>query len=212
MKKYIAEALGTGLLAFTVVSTAGDPFAVAAVLAIFIYAYAGVSGAHFNLAVTTAMWSRGEISCVEAVKYGVAQILGAVIAIAIAVALLGEPVFNFGAIVSPAPPSQMVNEFIAQQFLLYQLLTVPLSQMVSEFIASAVLLTAIFVCLRSNLHPAWGVALAHIVLVPMGLMINASVTLASFSNGLGLIAVIMIAIVQIAGGLFASKLDRTMSK
>ena len=190
MKKYIAEALGTGLLAFTAFSTGGDQFAIAGILAIAIYAYAGVSGAHFNLSVTTAMWSRGEISCGETVKYGISQIIGAVIAIVIALTLQGEPILNFGGITGPITPDQVINEFLA----------------------GAILLTAIFVCIRNGLHPAWGVAIAHIVLVPIGMMINTSITLATFTNGNALVFVIVLAIAQIAGGIFAGRLDNALSK
>ncbi len=189
MKKYIAEALGTGFLAFTAISTGGDPFAIAAVLAIFIYAYADVSGAHFNLSVTAAMWSRGEISCYESIKYAAAQVIGAVIAIAVALMLLGEPLFAFGSITG----------------------SISMSQIASEFLAAFVLLTAIFACLRSDVHPAWGVAIAHIVLVSIGMMINTSITLATFTNGNALLTVIILAIAQIVGGIVAGRLDKTMA-
>ncbi len=188
MKKYIAEALGTGLLAFTVTSTAGDPFAIAAILAIAIYAYAGISGAHFNLSVTTAMWSRGEISCQETIKYAIAQILGAILAVMIAKWMLGDPLITVGTIKGFVGPHKVMGEFLA----------------------GAILLTAIFVCMRNDIHPAWGVALAHIVLVTIGMKINTSITLASFLHGNALLTVVVFAIAQIIGGIAAGKLDKSL--
>lgn len=189
MKKYLAEAMGTGLLAFTAISTSGNEFAIAGILAIAIYAYAGVSGAHFNLSVTSAMWSRGEISCTEAIKYGLAQIAGAIIAIAIAQTLRGEAAFVFGPVMGDIHPLDIFREAIA----------------------SGILITAIFVCIRNTMHPAIGVALAHVVLVPMGVMLNTSITLGTFTDGGALLTLVVLAIAQISGGILASRIDKSLA-
>jgi glycerol uptake facilitator-like aquaporin len=86
MKKYIAEALGTGTLALVVgLSLAGTfpvptPVLAALVLGLFVYSIGHVSGTHINPAVTVGLWSIGKISSSEAGKYVVAQFLGAGVA------------------------------------------------------------------------------------------------------------------------------------
>ncbi len=90
MQKYLAEALGTGLLAFIVglslVSGADAfPLSTAAlaslVVGIFVYAVGGISGAHLNPAVTLGILSIGKISRLDAIVYIVSQVIGAVIAL-----------------------------------------------------------------------------------------------------------------------------------
>ena len=64
--KLTAEFIGTFFLALTICTaavhgSAGDyaPFAIAATLMVMIYAVGHISGAHFNPAVTVAVWIRG---------------------------------------------------------------------------------------------------------------------------------------------------------
>ena len=189
MKKLVVEALGTGLLAFTAMMSGGDPFAVAAILAIAILAWGGISGAHFNISVTTAMFVRGEINCVEAFQYAIAQIVGALIAFALVNGLNGDALLMVG---------QLGGELDGKS-------------MITEFIASFVLLMAIFACVRQNATPAWGVGLAHIVLVPMGFAINTSIVAAGFLNGGALVAVVAMMVAQIAGAIVATKLDESLN-
>ena len=189
MKKLVVEALGTGLLAFTALSTGGDPFAVAAILAIAIVAWGGISGAHFNISVTTAMFMRGEINCVDAVKYAIAQIVGVLIAFMIVNGLNGDALLMVG---------QLGGEFDSKDI-------------ITEFIASFVLLMAILACVRQKITPAWGVGLAHIVLVPMGFAINTSIVAAGFLNGGALVAVVVIMVAQIVGAIVATKLDESLN-
>jgi glycerol uptake facilitator-like aquaporin len=83
MKKYIAEALGTGTLALVVgLSLSGDfpvstPVLAALVLGLFVYSVGHVSGTHINPAVTIGLWSIEKINTTEAGKYIIAQLLGA---------------------------------------------------------------------------------------------------------------------------------------
>lgn len=87
MKKYIAEALGTGTLALVVgLSLAGNfpvstPVLAALTLGLFVYSIGHLSGTHINPAVTLGAWSIGKISSVEAGKYIIAQFIGAGIAL-----------------------------------------------------------------------------------------------------------------------------------
>ena len=64
--KLVAEFIGTFFLALTICTaavhgSAGEyaPFAIAATLMVMIYAVGHISGAHFNPAVTVAVWIRG---------------------------------------------------------------------------------------------------------------------------------------------------------
>ena len=84
----LAEFLGTGILTFAILSvqrsTIGVPFFVAAgaglALALTTYILHEASGAHFNPALTLAVWTARRISSVMAVLYIVMQFLGAFLA------------------------------------------------------------------------------------------------------------------------------------
>jgi aquaporin Z len=78
MKKYIVEFIGT----FFLVSGAIFYGAIGASLALMIMVYAGghISGAHYNPAVTTAMYIRKKVTTAELPGYYGAQLLGGIIA------------------------------------------------------------------------------------------------------------------------------------
>ena len=78
MKKYIVEFIGT----FFLVSGAIFGGAVGASMALMIMVYAGghISGAHYNPAVSTAMYIRGKLSLSELPGYYIAQMLGGTVA------------------------------------------------------------------------------------------------------------------------------------
>lgn len=88
--KYIAEFFGTfGLSLAVVLSLAlnkplATPFAAALTLGLFVYTIGPISGAHLNPAVTIGLLSIKKISSREAVKYIVAQFLGALAVFSIA--------------------------------------------------------------------------------------------------------------------------------
>ena len=107
---YIAEIVGTFLLVLFICGfisvgqaggfdLAGLALAHAFILMVLIYALGGTSGAHFNPAVTLALWSIKKISTPNAVVYIVCQCIGAILG-ALFVLLLfkdvGDPV-NYGA-------------------------------------------------------------------------------------------------------------------
>ncbi|MDA1007990.1 MAG: aquaporin [Planctomycetota bacterium] len=88
MRSLLAELLGTYFLVFVVglfVGAVADfslaPFAIAGVLAVCVYAFAHASGAHFNPAVTVAVWMRKKIGMTKLAGYLVAQLLGAFFAV-----------------------------------------------------------------------------------------------------------------------------------
>ena len=97
MRKYITEFIGTFFLVLTIGCTvlpkaAGviPPLAVGAALMVMVFAGGHVSGAHYNPAVTLAVWLRGRCDTKDIVPYWVAQILAAVLAAQVALFLTGQ--------------------------------------------------------------------------------------------------------------------------
>lgn len=86
MRKYITEFIGTYFLVLTVgmtvVNSAGyfAPIAIGASLMVMIFAGAHISGAHYNPAVTLAVFIRKRMSAVDVIPYMLSQIAGATIA------------------------------------------------------------------------------------------------------------------------------------
>jgi aquaporin Z len=92
-RKLTVEFIGTFFLVLTVGAAganAGDlaPLAIGAVLMVMVFAGGHVSGAHYNPAVSTAVFVRGKMTAGELVPYVLAQVAAAVVA-AIAVIVLG---------------------------------------------------------------------------------------------------------------------------
>ncbi len=107
LKKFCAEFMGTFMLIFigtsSVVIAKGDVLTIALAFGLSItvsaYAFGGISGGHFNPAVTTAMWINKRVNAVEAITYIVAQFLGATVAAGIVkacVASLGLSTASLG--------------------------------------------------------------------------------------------------------------------
>jgi aquaporin Z len=87
MKKSFVEFIGTFFLVFTIGSVvlppgagAFAPLAIGAVLMVMIFAGGHVSGAHYNPAITLAVWIRGRCPTSDVVPYMIAQVLAAVVA------------------------------------------------------------------------------------------------------------------------------------
>lgn len=98
MKKYLVEFIGTFFLTLTIATaavygTAGTlaPFAIAAVLMVMIYAGGPVSGAHYNPAVTLAVFIRGRCPARDVARYLLAQLIAAILAAFTAKALVTIP-------------------------------------------------------------------------------------------------------------------------
>jgi aquaporin Z len=97
MNKYIAEFIGTFFLVLTVGCTVIPaatgviaPLAIGAALMVMVYAGGHISGAHFNPAVTLAVFIRGRCEAKDVIPYWVAQLVAAVAAALVAVFLVGK--------------------------------------------------------------------------------------------------------------------------
>lgn len=120
MKKFVVEFIGTFFLVFAigcaVITPGAGPFAPIAIgltLMVMVYAGAHISGAHYNPAVTLAVWIRGKCPTVDILPYWLAQLAAAATAawvihffkqagpvapfpIGVKGALLAEFLFTFG--------------------------------------------------------------------------------------------------------------------
>jgi aquaporin Z len=82
MRRYAVETIGTFFLVFVITSTVLlqvglAPFAIAAVLAVMVFAGGHVSGAHYNPAVTVALAVRNRFAWRDLPAYVIAQVVGA---------------------------------------------------------------------------------------------------------------------------------------
>ncbi|HAS33984.1 hypothetical protein A3J91_00040 [Candidatus Peribacteria bacterium RIFOXYC2_FULL_58_10] len=95
-RKYTAELLGTGILTFAVLTALkyslplSVPVVAGLTLGLLVYVLGQISGAHVNPAVTIGLWSIRKMDTWEALKYVVAQVLGAVIVLKAAPYALGD--------------------------------------------------------------------------------------------------------------------------
>ncbi len=127
-QKIAAEALGTSFLVAAVVGSgimgaklAGGNQALAllcntiptgAILVVLIIVFAGISGAHFNPAVTAALWMRKELSGKEAVGFVAAQIIGGILGTLAAHLMFDETLFQLS-LKARSGSSQWFSEFVA---------------------------------------------------------------------------------------------------
>lgn len=105
MNKYLTEFIGTFFLVLTIGmcvidpgSGAMAPLAIGAVLVALVYAGGPISGAHYNPAVTLALWMRGKCDTSDIPGYVVAQLVAATVASAAVLFLKGAPTVAPGAI------------------------------------------------------------------------------------------------------------------
>src|SRR3954447_11680443 len=81
--RYVVEFIGTFFLVLTVGMTVIEPgagpmapLAIGSALMVMIFAGGHISGAHYNPAVTLAVWIRGRCTALDAFVYWVVQVLG----------------------------------------------------------------------------------------------------------------------------------------
>jgi len=98
MNKYIVEFIGTFFLVFTiglvVIKPGADafaPIAIGSVLMVMIYAGGHISGAHYNPAVTLAVWLRGKCPASDVPWYIISQFLAGIAAALLVLFLKGQP-------------------------------------------------------------------------------------------------------------------------
>src|ERR1041385_1658421 len=116
MNKYLTEFIGTFFLVFTIGCTGVPPaspgvippLAIGAILMTMVFAGGHISGAHYNPAVTLAVWMRGRCPKRDVVPYLVAQIAAALVAACAVSFLLGSAHAMF----SPDPTKAFVAEFL----------------------------------------------------------------------------------------------------
>jgi aquaporin Z len=129
MKKYLVEFIGTFFLMFIILASvrnAGQfaPIAIGTTLVVMVYAGGYISGAHYNPAVSLAVFIRGKINFSEMFIYWVVQIVAASIA-----AFLAKSMFNPGEVVENIAGTQWIlaAEFIGTFGLAYVVLQVATS-------------------------------------------------------------------------------------
>lgn len=160
MKKLLAEIVGTFILVFfgtasvvltlfinngqtfssiynigiTMPDWIGIGLAFGLALAVAIYAFGPVSGAHFNPAVTIALWAGKKFPGRDVVPYVVAQFIGAIIASAALLAISGPAASTIGALggVGPFGDISMIGLFIAEFLGTFLLMYVIMATAVNE--------------------------------------------------------------------------------
>lgn len=80
MIQVVAEFVGTFVFLLTILVT-GQPIPIAVALLAVIFAFGGVSGGHFNPAVSAMMLAKGDVDVVTFMFYVIAQVLGGLAAL-----------------------------------------------------------------------------------------------------------------------------------
>ena len=105
-------------------------FAFAMPLIAAIYAFARISGAHFNPAVTIGLWSIKKFPTKDVIPYIVSQIIGSLLATFTRVAILGKQASTIGVLGSVAPFGDVtllgvfIAEFLGTFLLMYAIMAV----------------------------------------------------------------------------------------
>lgn len=129
MHKLFVEFIGTFFLVATIGfcvlgdKNAGDmaPLAIGGALMAIVFAGGHVSGAHYNPAVTLAVFLRGKCDLKDVVPYMVTQIVAAATAAAVVVYMKGNPVVTA---MTPDIPKALLAEFLYTFALCYVVLNV----------------------------------------------------------------------------------------
>ena len=82
MLSYVVEFLGTFLFLSVIIAT-GKPILIALALLLVILIGGGISGGHFNPAVSLMFWAKGALSGIDLAGYIAAQTLGGLGAFAV---------------------------------------------------------------------------------------------------------------------------------
>lgn len=90
MRRYSVEAAGAFFIMFAV-AFCGHPLAIGLLYMAMVFVGSHISGAHFNPAVSLAMWFRGVLSTKDLPWYMLAQVIGATLAAALFYAMSCTP-------------------------------------------------------------------------------------------------------------------------
>src|ERR1700760_3689115 len=97
MNKYLTEFIGTFFLVLTIGCTVIPnatgviaPLAIGSALMVMVFAGGHISGAHYNPAVTLAVFLRGKCPAGDVIPYWIAQVVAAVVASFVAMFLVGK--------------------------------------------------------------------------------------------------------------------------
>ena len=119
MGRYAVELVGTFFLVLTIGMTVIDPgagalapLAIGSALMVMVYAGGHISGAHYNPAVTLAVWLRGRCVATDVTPYMVAQVAGASIAAVVVGVLKGPDAMASVAIATPHVGRAVLAEFL----------------------------------------------------------------------------------------------------
>lgn len=127
MKSLVTEFIGTFFLVLTIGLTVlgGSqfaPLAIGSALMVMVYMGGHISGAHYNPAVTLAVFLRGKLPAAQVVPYMLVQVVGALAAAAITRAAMGKNL-----IVAPAPDAAPMTAVMIEVLFTFALALVVLN-------------------------------------------------------------------------------------
>ncbi len=126
MNKLIVESIGAFFLVLVIALT-GEPIAIGAMLIAMVYMGGAISGAHYNPAVTLAILIRGAIDFTTAVRYMIAQCVGAALAGLVYTSVTGMVFFP-----KPATATSTWNILLIETLFTFALATVVLNVATSD--------------------------------------------------------------------------------
>ena len=132
LPKLLTEFIGTFFLVLTIgltvlIGTEFAPIAIGCVLMVMVYMGGHISGAHYNPAVTLAVWMRGKATTGELAPYMIAQIVGAFVA-ALVVYVINDRTLQ----VMPAAETSMFEFFLLELLFTFALVLVILNVATSK--------------------------------------------------------------------------------
>jgi aquaporin Z len=135
MGKYVVEFIGTFFLVVTIGMTvinpgagALAPLAIGSALMVMVYAGGHVSGAHYNPAVTVAVYLRGRCALADVPGYMLAQVVGAIVAALVVGVLKGPAAMSQVTAGTPQIGPALLAEFVFTFALAWTVLNVATSK------------------------------------------------------------------------------------
>jgi|SRR5579859_2496136 len=133
MRRYVTEFIGTFGLVFTVgcavlSRSSFAPLAIGASLMVLVFAGGHVSGAHYNPAVTLAVYLRGRMKQEDVGPYWAAQLAGAALAAGAATFVVNPPTVTALSLSGRSVAAALIVEFIFTFALAYVVLNVATSK------------------------------------------------------------------------------------